>query len=65
MSKQSEDAFLDHTLNVWQPRTKQQLTHEDARQMIENVTGFFQLLVEWDKAERQSETWLSSIDPEQ
>lgn len=65
MSKQTEDAFIGHTLDVWQPRSKQRLTHEDARQMVENVAGFFQLLIEWDKVEHQSKTGPSSIDPEQ
>lgn len=47
----SED-FIDQTLATWQPRTKRQLTREDGREIIENMTGFFRILLEWDRAER-------------
>ena len=30
------------------------LTREDARQIVENVTGFFNTLLEWDAAVRDS-----------
>ena len=40
--------FLDKTITFWQPRTTRKLTREDARQMIENATGFFRVLAEWD-----------------
>ena len=44
----SNPAFLDKTIAFWQPRTARTLTREDARQMIENATGFFRVLAEWD-----------------
>lgn len=53
-----DPAFLDKTIAFWQPRTARTLTREDARQMVENVTGFFQVLAEWDarsKAARAAE----------
>jgi hypothetical protein len=37
---------------VWQPRIGRDLTDEDARQIIHNVTGFFSMLAEWSRAER-------------
>ncbi len=37
---------------VWQPRIGRDLTVEDARQIIHNVTGFFGVLAEWSRAER-------------
>ena len=37
---------------VWQPRIGRDLTDEDARQIIHNVTGFFRVLAEWSRAER-------------
>ena len=43
-----DPAFLDKTIAFWQPRISRKLTREDARQMVENVTGFFQVLAEWD-----------------
>jgi hypothetical protein len=46
-------ALLDRTLAVWQPRTSRPLAAEDARQIIENVSGFFAVLLEWAAAERR------------
>jgi hypothetical protein len=44
--------FIDQTIAIWQPRTKQQLTREDGREIIENMTGFFRILQEWDRVDR-------------
>ena len=40
------------THKVWQPRIGRNLTDEDARQIAENVTGFFAILAEWSRAAR-------------
>jgi len=55
LSQKSESAklrkthrFLEHTTRVWQPRSRRHLTHEDAREIISNASGFFSLLAEWD-----------------
>ena len=48
--------FLDQTVAFWQPRTSQKLTQEDGRQIIENVTAFFCVLLEWEAAERRAAT---------
>jgi len=45
-------SFLDETIKFWQPRSERTLTREDAREMIENMTGFFNILDEWYEAER-------------
>lgn len=42
--------LLEKTIQFWQPRTSRTLTHEDARQMVENVTGFFTTLQGWSAA---------------
>jgi hypothetical protein len=44
--------FIDQTIAIWQPRTKRQLTREDGREIIENMTGFFRILQEWDRIDR-------------
>ena len=44
------------TLQVWQPRLGRDLTHEDARQIMHNVTGFFGVLAEWSRVEQLSST---------
>lgn len=46
--------FIDDTLQFWQPRARKILTREDAREIIDNVVGFFSILQEWDLAERES-----------
>ena len=51
--KKSEDNLIDRTLEVWQPRNAQRLSDEDARAILENVTGFFTLLLEWETNEEQ------------
>ena len=43
---------IARTRKVWQPRIGRDLTDEDARQIIHNVTGFFGVLTEWSRAER-------------
>ncbi len=51
MNKESI-AFLEKTIEVWQPYYKRELTLEDARQIQENVTGFFTTLLEWEENEK-------------
>ena len=51
-----DPAFLDKTIAFWQPRTARTLTREDARQMIENATGFFRVLAEWDSKAKAART---------
>ena len=43
---------IARTRQIWQPRTGCDLTDEDARQIMHNVTGFFGVLAEWSRAER-------------
>jgi hypothetical protein len=45
--------FNRRTRDFWQPQTSRPLTEEDAREMAENVSGFFSLLDEWDSAARR------------
>ena len=44
--------LIDQTIAIWQPRTKRKLTREDGREIIENMTGFFRILQEWDRIDR-------------
>ena len=45
---------IARTQQVWQPRLGRDLTDEDARQIMHNVTGFFGVLAEWSRAEKLS-----------
>jgi len=46
------DKFLDETIKFWQPRMQRELSQEDARQITENINGFYRLLLEWDTQRR-------------
>ena len=48
---QARPAFLEDTQEFWQARTSRVLTLEDARQAVENVTGFFTTLERWAAVE--------------
>lgn len=45
---------IARTRQVWKPRIGRDLTDEDARQIAENVTGFFAVLAEWFHVERRA-----------
>jgi hypothetical protein len=47
----ANDKLIDQTREVWSPRFGRDLSREDARQIAENVTGFFSLLAEWSRGE--------------
>jgi hypothetical protein len=44
---ETNEALVDLTLEVWQPLYQRQLSREDARQIAENLTGFFRVLLRW------------------
>ena len=48
----ANDNLIDRTREVWKPRLGHDLSREDARQIAENVTGFFAVLAEWSRAEK-------------
>lgn len=47
----ANENLIDRTIELWQPRLRRELSHEDARQIVENVTGFFSLLSQWSRSE--------------
>lgn len=54
MTKYSRE-FLEKTIHVWQPLSKERLTEEDAREIVENLTGFFSLLRQWEQKNGKEE----------
>ncbi|KWT64253.1 hypothetical protein APY04_3517 [Hyphomicrobium sulfonivorans] len=42
--------FLEETVRVWQKYSDKPLTHDDARQIIQNMTGYFRLLQDMQRA---------------
>jgi hypothetical protein len=55
--------FVDQTVTFWQPRTSRKLTREDGRQIVENVTAFFRILLEWETADRKAATAAAEQEP--
>jgi hypothetical protein len=41
---------IARTRQIWQSRLGRDLSDEDARQIMHNVTGFFGVLAEWARA---------------
>ena len=50
-SNAANDNLIDRTIKTWEPRLDRNLSREDARQIVENATGFFSILAEWARAE--------------
>jgi hypothetical protein len=42
---------IARTRDIWKPRMGRDLNDEDARQILQSVTGFFGVLAEWRRAE--------------
>jgi hypothetical protein len=45
--------YLETTRAFWQPYAERELTREDAREMARNLIGFFTVLHEWTRRERE------------
>ena len=45
--------IIDLTIDFWQPHYRQELTRENAREIVENTAGFFKILAEWDRKVRE------------
>ena len=49
MQAQHHDDLLDHTIEVFQPLSRERLTREDAQEIVEDVASFLTLLASWDR----------------
>jgi hypothetical protein len=47
----ANDNLIDQTRKVWQRRLGRNVSREDAREIAENVCGFFKILTEWSREE--------------
>lgn len=43
---------IEGAVALWRRHSPRELTREDGREIVENMTGFFRLLQEWDRADR-------------
>ena len=46
------EKLIDSTMRLWQQRMRRDISRQDARQIIEQVTGFFDVLKEWERDSR-------------
>ena len=51
--ERSKSNLITRTLEVWQPHAARIISDEDAREIAENITGFFSLLLEWEAMEKE------------
>jgi hypothetical protein len=54
--------LIQHTIRVWEPRLGRPLSEEDARQILENVVGFFRVLHGWDRNQHDPESEPKNVD---
>ncbi|MBZ9669063.1 hypothetical protein FJ970_19605 [Mesorhizobium sp. B2-1-8] len=47
-----DEAFLERTVRLFEARMEQPLSTDDARQIVDNLGGFFRILAEWDRIDR-------------
>ena len=57
--------LIQHTIRVWEPRLGRRLTEEDARQILENVVGFFHVLEAWSREQRVIGSEKKKTDPDE
>jgi hypothetical protein len=50
----ANDNLTERTCQLWKRRLGRDLSREGARQIAENVAGFFAILAEWSRAELPS-----------
>ena len=47
--REKEPDIIQRTRKFWQLHYEEELTEEDAREIIKNITGFFATLARWDQ----------------
>jgi hypothetical protein len=50
----ANDNLVDRTIALWRHRLGREVSREEARQITENVTGFFSILHAWSRAETRA-----------
>jgi len=46
--------LIKQTVSIFENRTGQLISEESARQTVENISGFFKLLTQWDRTEEEN-----------
>jgi hypothetical protein len=58
-----QDDLVIRTQQAWRARVGRELTQEEARQIAENVVGFFQVLWEWARQDCETTKSVSGGSP--
>jgi hypothetical protein len=60
--KQTQD-IINQTIAFWSERSGQEFSHEDAREMVSNVSGFFTVLAEWERRTKAEHLEREEVNP--
>jgi len=52
--------LIEETKQIFEPQYGHALTDEDAREILENLGGYFDILIEWDAKRRKEESGADS-----
>lgn len=58
MNKQK---FINYTKEIWQPYYEEEVTDLDAAEITNNMVDFMNLLIQWDKEDREAENNLARL----
>lgn len=47
-----DEPLLERTARLFEARMGRSLSTEDARQIVDNIGGFFRILAEWERIDR-------------
>ena len=59
--KKDKQEFIEYTKEVWQPYYEEELSDNDAVEIIDNMTAFLNLLIEWDREEKEKQSCKTSL----
>ena len=48
--------LVDQTIHLWRHRTGEVISREDAKEMMNNIAGFFQVLSDWNSKIHDEDT---------
>lgn len=51
--RMTRQKLTEQTIATWQPRIQRNLSAEDAREIVDNISGFFTVLAAWSRQEGQ------------
>lgn len=54
--KKDKQELITYTKEVWQPYYQEELTESDTIEIIGNMTAFMNLLIKWDRAEKEKQS---------